>query len=242
MSTIAMAFTARNLLIDEIPTKVQIVSPIPLASRQVAQEEAKALMDKHSDIIFDFIETSALTGTNVEEALSKVAHNAMRECSKPFPKCAQDLWGCIMMDENANKYNNNNNKGDVVFSSYDDHRFFTLHRTFFFPTGVKTMATTVTTKGITTKQILVGLTNDQLWALDKRWASARRPVGAPSQADLEEGLPAYNPVLPISPKHIISYFNTVCNADKIHTVVLIDDTPSTSPPQVSSCCCCCCSY
>jgi len=78
-----------------------------------------------------------------------------------------------------------------------------LGQSYFFSLGVKAMAVTATHKGITSKNILLGTTTDQVLAMEKRFLDPRRPT-KPTAMDKEEGLIPYNPNLPIIPHHVIT--------------------------------------
>jgi hypothetical protein len=78
-----------------------------------------------------------------------------------------------------------------------------LGQSYFFSMGVKAMAVTATHKGITSKNILMGTSSDQVLAMEKRFLDPRRPT-KPTAMDKEEGLIPYNPNLPIIPHHVIT--------------------------------------
>ncbi|KAK1285042.1 hypothetical protein QJS10_CPB20g00657 [Acorus calamus] len=60
---------------------------------------------------------------------------------------------------------------------------------------------TSTTKGITTKQLLIGTIGSQVLALDKRYLDPRRSL-SPSQAEKEEGIIPLTDSLPIIPQDL----------------------------------------
>jgi hypothetical protein len=43
------------------------------------------------------------------------------------------------------------------------------------------MGVTTTAQGITAKQVLIGTSSDQVYALDKRFVDPRRPMGKPTK-------------------------------------------------------------
>jgi hypothetical protein len=54
----------------------------------------------------------------------------------------------------------------------------------------------------------VGLSTGQLCSIPRRLVDARRHTGKPTDADKEEGLLPYDPVLPVTPQWILSYSKT----------------------------------
>jgi len=67
------------------------------------------------------------------------------------------------------------------------------------------MSHSVTARGISNKNLLLGLNTHQLHALDMRHVSTRRPANAPTQAEKEEGLFQYQPFLQFVPTNMITY-------------------------------------
>ncbi|PKI83089.1 hypothetical protein MVES_003106 [Malassezia vespertilionis] len=67
---------------------------------------------------------------------------------------------------------------------------------FLLPYGLRAMATTRTTLGVTTKSLVVATDRDNLVLIPRRMLDARQPYGKPSQADMEEGLFPYTPMIP----------------------------------------------
>jgi len=84
-----------------------------------------------------------------------------------------------------------------------------LSQTYIMPVGVKKFDVTQSVHGITTRNILVALANDQVLSLDRKFLDPRRPVGKPSPEDMEEMLVPYQPFVPIVPTAILSYNHTV---------------------------------
>ncbi|EPS59522.1 hypothetical protein M569_15283, partial [Genlisea aurea] len=77
-------------------------------------------------------------------------------------------------------------------------------QSYFFTHSVKSMVVTSTSKGITSKQVLVGTIGDQILALDKRFLDPRRTVN-PSQAEKEEGIIPLTDSLPIIPQSYVTH-------------------------------------
>ena len=71
------------------------------------------------------------------------------------------------------------------------------------------MGHSVTSQGITHKNILLGLSTYQLHALDMRQVSPRRPTVAPTQPEKEEGLQQYQPYVVFPPVNMITYNYTL---------------------------------
>ncbi|KAM9945926.1 hypothetical protein ACTFIT_004206 [Dictyostelium discoideum] len=85
------------------------------------------------------------------------------------------------------------------------------HKSFVFAHGlIKTLSLSITDRGITSKHILVGLTNGQILPIDKKFINARRPY--PSEVtpnDAEEQLIPYKPILQFPPWLFTTYNSTV---------------------------------
>eukprot|EP01132_Coremiostelium_polycephalum_P006178 gene6178-7692_t len=66
-------------------------------------------------------------------------------------------------------------------------------KTFVFPSHIKTLSLSITAKGITSKNILIGLITGQVVPIDKKWIDSRRTY--PNEAtpnDQEEGIIPYH--------------------------------------------------
>jgi len=92
-----------------------------------------------------------------------------------------------------------------------------LQQTYVLRTGVRAMEVTTTTRGITEKELLLGLNSGQLLSMPKRFVDPRRPVQPPTPADLAEGLIPYERELPCDPLNILSYNYTINNLRGIAT-------------------------
>jgi len=84
-----------------------------------------------------------------------------------------------------------------------------LTQAYISQAGIKLLAVTETMHGITTKNILMGLSTDQLLSMDRRMLDPRRPVGKPTPQDQEEGLVAFSPYLPVAPTQVLTYNKTI---------------------------------
>ena len=66
------------------------------------------------------------------------------------------------------------------------------------------MSHSVTAKGISHKNLLLGLNTYQVHALDMRHVSPRRPANAPTPAEKEAGLFQYQPFLLFAPTNMVT--------------------------------------
>uniref|UniRef100_A0A8R7P0I9 ER membrane protein complex subunit 1 n=1 Tax=Triticum urartu TaxID=4572 RepID=A0A8R7P0I9_TRIUA len=85
-------------------------------------------------------------------------------------------------------------------TSYSRPEVMVKSQSYFFTHSVKAMAVTQTAKGITSKQLLIGTTGDQVLALDKRFLDPRRSLN-PTQQEKEEGIIPLTDSLPIIPQN-----------------------------------------
>lgn len=89
-------------------------------------------------------------------------------------------------------------------SSYSRPDIMTKSQSYFFTHSVKAVAVTLTAKGITSKQLLIGTIGDQVLALDKRYLDPRRSVN-PTPAEKEEGIIPLTDSLPIIPQSYVTH-------------------------------------
>ncbi|XP_057779297.1 uncharacterized protein LOC130997883 [Salvia miltiorrhiza] len=89
-------------------------------------------------------------------------------------------------------------------TAYSRPEVSTKSQSYFFAHSLKTMAVTLTAKGITSKQVLLGTIGDQVLALDKRFLDPRRTVN-PTQAEKEEGIIPLTDSLPIIPQSYVTH-------------------------------------
>ncbi|KAK1550630.1 hypothetical protein Q3G72_022239 [Acer saccharum] len=89
-------------------------------------------------------------------------------------------------------------------SSYSRPEVVTKSQSYYFTHSVKAIAVTLTAKGITSKQLLIGTIGDQVLALDKRFLDPRRSIN-PTQAEKEEGIIPLTDALPIMPQSYITH-------------------------------------
>jgi hypothetical protein len=91
-----------------------------------------------------------------------------------------------------------------------------MRQAYIFPSHISTIATTVTEKGITSKELLFALETGGILGLPKLIIDPRRPEVMSPEAR-EEGLVPYVPELPRPYDRIINYNQSVFNIRGIHT-------------------------
>ncbi|XP_055958208.1 ER membrane protein complex subunit 1, partial [Patella vulgata] len=91
-----------------------------------------------------------------------------------------------------------------------------LRQSYVFSSPLSAMATTVTEKGLTNKNIIISLKFGGLLSLPKALLDPRRPA-MPSQESMEEGVIPYIPEIPIHTEAIINYNRTLSRVDGIYT-------------------------
>ncbi|XP_052284794.1 ER membrane protein complex subunit 1-like isoform X1 [Dreissena polymorpha] len=91
-----------------------------------------------------------------------------------------------------------------------------LRQAYVFPLPIFTMATSITEKGITSKDILIALKNGGIFSLPKAFMDPRRPL-VPTQETQEEGTVPYIPELPVHTEGIINYYQTLSHIRGLHT-------------------------
>lgn len=79
---------------------------------------------------------------------------------------------------------------------------------FLLPRAIQAMGVTTTLAGITTRQLLLGISGDQILGINHGFLHPRRPVN-PTSEDNEEGLIPYHASLQLNPKDVISYYKHV---------------------------------
>ncbi|EEF45897.1 catalytic, putative [Ricinus communis] len=106
----------------------------------------------------------------------------------------KDVWKLLLGKHNLTS----------PISSYSRPEVITKSQSYFFTHSVKAIAVTSTTKGITSKQLLLGTIGDQVLALDKRFLDPRRSIN-PTQAEKEEGILPLTDSLPIMPQSYVTH-------------------------------------
>ncbi|KHG18967.1 Uncharacterized protein F383_07420 [Gossypium arboreum] len=119
----------------------------------------------------------------------------------------KDVWKLVVGNHNLTS----------PVSSYSRAEVITKSQSYFFTHSLKAIAVTLTVKGITSKQLLIGTIGDQVLALDKRFLDPRRSVN-PKQAEREEGIIPLTDSLPIIPQSYITHSLRVEGLQSIITV------------------------
>ncbi|KAJ3262401.1 DUF1620 super [Chytriomyces hyalinus] len=102
-----------------------------------------------------------------------------------------------------------------VYSSFNMKKPSVLSQSYIFPTQLTAMGATRTGAGIASREILFGLASSQLYGVNKRLLDPRRPIGAGTAEDREEGLFPYRPVLDFNPFEVASHVLEVAGISKI---------------------------
>jgi outer membrane protein assembly factor BamB len=105
-----------------------------------------------------------------------------------------------------------------LFSAFDKQAPLKEEQSFVLSTNIKSLGVTSTQLGITSKHLLVGSTADQLHAIPWQLITPRRPIAAPNEAEMAEGLMQYNAQLPVMSTNILSYNHTISNLRAIRAV------------------------
>ncbi|EGC34483.1 hypothetical protein DICPUDRAFT_34933 [Dictyostelium purpureum] len=113
------------------------------------------------------------------------------------------------IDWNTETFSSYNSTFDATSGA--DSQLLIKHKTYVFPyPPIKTLSLSITTKGITSKNIIVGMENGQILPIDKKYISARRPY--PNEVtpnDAEEQLIPYKPLLQFPPWFFTTYNTAV---------------------------------
>jgi hypothetical protein len=91
-------------------------------------------------------------------------------------------------------------------------------QSYVFNSGIRAMATTNTARGLTQKQIMVGMSSDRLLGIDKRFVDFRRkPKELLTDDDTNEGVIPYMPELLYRASDILNQNNTILGLRGIQT-------------------------
>jgi hypothetical protein len=107
-------------------------------------------------------------------------------------------------------------KKQQVISSFDLPTPTVLQKSYILPYPARTIAPTKTSIGVTSKEFLFALINDQILEVNKKLIDARRPREKAASGD-EEGLRPYNPYIPYVPQAILTYNHTIFKVRSIQT-------------------------
>lgn len=105
-----------------------------------------------------------------------------------------------------------------TFSSYTDGEPQKEEQSFTFPLAISSLEVSSTDMGISSKDLLVGTTGNQLYAMPRKFFDARRPLKQPTPEEQEAGVMQYHPVLPLIPTQMLSYNRTIAGLHSIKAV------------------------
>ncbi|KAI9207145.1 uncharacterized protein BJ171DRAFT_421102, partial [Polychytrium aggregatum] len=112
------------------------------------------------------------------------------------------------------------------YTSYSLQVPHVLTQAYSFPYTVTSIGVTTTKMGITTREILFGLKNGQLYGVNKRLLDPRRPLAAPTANDKEEMLVPYRPQIDYNPKDVASYHIEVNGIEHIQASAAVLESTS----------------
>ncbi|KAG9004471.1 hypothetical protein FRB94_002342 [Tulasnella sp. JGI-2019a] len=104
---------------------------------------------------------------------------------------------------------------DLSSLSNETTRASAIQRSFVIPYGIKALAPTQTKYGISMKDIIVNTDSNQVLSIPRRLLDPRRPNGAATPAEQEEGLIPFNVVLHDDARRILSHTKEVFNTKQI---------------------------
>ncbi|KAI7878778.1 DUF1620-domain-containing protein [Lichtheimia hyalospora FSU 10163] len=102
------------------------------------------------------------------------------------------------------------------FSSYDNIRPNVQSSAFMFPYSVQSIGVTTTRGGVSTREILFGLSSNQIFGVNKGFFDPRRPRDKPTKEEQEEGLIPYAPI-PDERQMFLTYNREVLGIKRILT-------------------------
>ena len=89
---------------------------------------------------------------------------------------------------------------EANLSAYSSPAPLGIQRTYVVPRAITSLHHTVTSRGLSHKNVLVGIAGGQLFSLDYRFIHPRRPLTAPTNTEKEEGLMQFNPYIHLIPQ------------------------------------------
>jgi outer membrane protein assembly factor BamB len=111
------------------------------------------------------------------------------------------------------------------FSAFKAGIPVTQQQSYILRVGVSTISVTQSSRGISSKLFLLGLTNGQILGVGRAIFDPQRPTGTPSEADKFQGLFPYTPEIIVDPTAILNYNRTIHNMRGIVTSpVLLEST------------------
>lgn len=96
-------------------------------------------------------------------------------------------------------------KEATTFSSFLSVPPLAMQKTYVMPRAVTAVHHTTTTHGISNKNLLVAMSSGQVYMVDSRQISPRRPTSEPSQYELQDGLQQFTPFLMLNPLQCITH-------------------------------------
>ncbi|KAG0152486.1 hypothetical protein CROQUDRAFT_649911 [Cronartium quercuum f. sp. fusiforme G11] len=93
----------------------------------------------------------------------------------------------------------------------------TCSRAYMVPYSVKTLGFSKSRLGVTSRALLVVNELDQIVSLSRRLLDCRRPLGKPSKEDMEEQLLAYDPVISLDPKSVITGDRHTAGLERVYS-------------------------
>ena len=89
---------------------------------------------------------------------------------------------------------------EANLSAFSSPAPLSIQRTYVVPRAITSLHHTVTSRGLSHKNVLVGIAGGQLFSLDYRFIHPRRPLTAPTNTEREEGLMQFNPYIHLIPQ------------------------------------------
>jgi len=129
-----------------------------------------------------------------------------------------------MYEDPAASTSDSETTGDK-FSSFKAGIPVTQQQSYFTRVGLSTISVTQSSRGISSKLFLLGLTSGQILGVGRAVLDPQRPTGTPSEADKFQGLFPYTPEILLEPTAILNYNRTIHNLRGIATsAVLLEST------------------
>ncbi|KAJ3299690.1 DUF1620 super [Borealophlyctis nickersoniae] len=141
--------------------------------------------------------------TSEENGEKKKKRRKRRKAARTLVPDAKE-WEIVALEVFENQKPDQKIDGNVL-SSYNMQHPHVISQAYVLPHRVTAVGVTNTGAGITTREVLFGLDSGKLYGINKRWLDPRRPVGALSADDKEEGLIAYKAALDFNPREVASY-------------------------------------
>ncbi|KAG0300521.1 hypothetical protein BGZ98_009123 [Dissophora globulifera] len=132
-------------------------------------------------------------------------------------------YQAVALELYESKSRNERTESDT-FSSFTAERPYVMAQSFPFSHAAGAIGVTSTKAGISSKDILFGLSRRSILAINKRYLDPRRPMGTPTASEKEEMLYPYG-ALPEDPRLFLSYDLEVAGTKRIATApTLLEST------------------